>query len=384
MKPQEDIDDRRKIILVDPDPIGGRSQLVKAVAMAANPSIDVVVGGSKLAGPQPLTYSKALRESESCYTKPAILVTVTRSPLASFDATVMGGRRPSDEVDAGLRLLRGVGLNADVFFVLCAADCGPVDIFSLLLAGARGVLDASALGSRPILEYLASPSKWTDPLRHLLVGRPYERLAYFHGRVFAHTRLSRPQFQCLVGLAEMPELQIPAPPPSAAKIAAGRRSSSQAETSGKPRESRLRYDRPRKMTPVDVGRALEASLERRSQNRPWPPLGEWYRKHHDEIDEWLGFELESGAGYFEGEAGRPAADLQSFLGRVTCMDDSNRPLVPLFARYAGFPPQLIPVPGHSPPDLSGALYDGLKSARFSPSWSVAGDIHLANMKIGKP
>lgn len=114
-------------------------------------------------------------------------------------------RVPCESIMCGYEIIAQIGVPNDVYFVARDDNISGVDVMSILLSGARGIIDLESLGSTVILKTLLDATKNPVTLKkqnRLLVGRPYKRLEKLLD--MTKNRLTPNQWNLLLALAEIP------------------------------------------------------------------------------------------------------------------------------------------------------------------------------------
>jgi hypothetical protein len=141
------------------------------------------------------------------FSRSSVFVVVNEERLSELTGGKAVPRVPSQSIAYGYELMSKFGTNVDVYFVV-RRNAGGLDVISMLLSGARGVIDSEVLGSSAlisiVLKGLAEPATET----RILAGRAAQVLDSFVQLVRSKYRMAKHHFALLVALAEIPLMRL--------------------------------------------------------------------------------------------------------------------------------------------------------------------------------
>lgn len=124
---------------------------------------------------------------------------------------LLGGRLPRlpcPSIAFGYKVLDQVGRNGNVFFVM--REITGVETISLLLSGAKGIIDVEALSSRLLLrKVVESVFEEEKKLNRLIAGRAYDELEKLIQMARSKWQIAPHHWNLLLALAEVPVDEIP-------------------------------------------------------------------------------------------------------------------------------------------------------------------------------
>lgn len=136
----------------------------------------------------------------------SIFVAVTESELSTLSDGERLPRKPCDSISCGFEIINQKVGDHDLYF-LTRDNITGVDIASLLLSGARGIIDLEALGSLEVVGRVIQATHDTDKeLNRILVGDPYTKL----DRLIDLVKNQMPvgHWNLLLALAEIPRVRL--------------------------------------------------------------------------------------------------------------------------------------------------------------------------------
>jgi len=193
------------ILVVDGNPAARRCAIIReTVAELADKSGDGTWAAMKVEAMLPSKTSNVIKKIQDI--QPCIvLVVLTETKFSKLTGGKQIPRVPCDSIACGYEIIEQIGVSSDVYFVPRDDNISGVDIMSMLLSGARGVVDLETLGSGVILKTLLQATKNPDAVKkknRLLVGRPYKQLGTLLD--MTKSRLTPNQWNLLLALAEIP------------------------------------------------------------------------------------------------------------------------------------------------------------------------------------
>lgn len=328
------------LLLVDANAVARRAAVLKEAAK----ELGDVAGQEKWRNLQVIVVhpSEALeyiaRQGETLGV--VILVVIAEEGLSLLTDGQRIPRTACDSVSCGYSLLAQVGQANDVYFVARDDKITAVDTVSLLLSGARGVLEMDALGSVEVLRIILGATQESNkPLNRIVIGRPCDQLNALKEAVHARWQMALQHWKLLIALAQIPLLRFPA-------------------TGNQPTQTGIAGEMS-KWSDV-TGYMVTKSTERQL------PL----------VLEFVSEELNVGP---EEEG---AVDDRYAPGRrqLTRAQMYELPYLPMYARLLGLPSQLLPIDGIDDSNLDDQLYKGLRGLEIA-STSSAGDFPIGHITI---
>ncbi len=246
------------------------------------------------------------------------LVVVLEEELSTLTEGVRLPRIPCESISCGHSLIDWTGLENDIYFVVRTGNITGIDVMSMLLSGARGVIGEEALGVPEVQEALVRATQDRDKRLHrLAIGRPYHKLDAMIDMARDRWQIDITQWRLLLALAEIPLIRLP---------------------SGHPPKCNLLADEIGKFESV-TGPAQTSTTRRK------------LRLVFDLVRDELAF----------GDDDSPISDESSEnRGFLDHEDSFDLPYLPLYARLVGFPARILPIRGIDQLDLATLLYKGLR------------------------
>jgi hypothetical protein len=264
-------------------------------------------------------------------------------------------------------LIDELGIENDVYFV--TRSITGVDAISLLMSGARGLVEMEPLGScwamQEIIHGVREPEK---KLNRLLIGSPYHKLKSLIEMANGRWQLPESHWSLLLALAEIPLLKLPIP-----------------------NKKRQNSDQDTKETSDTTQEGIRPA---RGKNKPTQ------NQIADEIAEWV-----TVTGYsVSGSTSRKLPLLLNLIMDELDVDSSEQtqdielsgkrrmlrgeemfelPYLPTYVRLLDFPPRLLPIRGLDQSQLAARLYKGLRGIEIV-STSTHENVIVAHVTLPRP
>ena len=133
-------------------------------------------------------------------------VAVTEKELSMMSDDGGLPRMPCASIACGFEIINQKGGKHDLYF-LTRDNVTGVDIVSMLLSGARGVIDLEAVGSLEVVKCVIQATRDTDKrLKRILVGEPHTKLDRLIDIV--KNQMSVGHWTLLLALAEIPRIRL--------------------------------------------------------------------------------------------------------------------------------------------------------------------------------
>lgn len=193
------------ILLIDRNPAARRSAVIgSAIAELQE---------SEVSGVNPTVIETALPTQRDkieqflrAHALGAAFIAVNETELSTLSDGERLPRRPCESISCGFEILKQKVNEHDLYF-LTRDNVTGVDIASLLLSGARGVIDMEALGSLEVVRRIIQATRDTGKeLNRILAGDPYTKL----DRLIDLVKNQMPvgHWNLLLALAEIPRVRL--------------------------------------------------------------------------------------------------------------------------------------------------------------------------------
>ena len=194
------------ILLIDDEPIARRYAIVGEAAKEGLATNGAMIGRNidiQFLRPSQKPEITQFIKNEKPY---IALIVITEEELSLLPNEKIP-RIPCDSIAVGYELVDRVGVANDIYFVV--RDITGVDVISLLLSGARGVIDSKALGEWSTLQTLIAGISESDKrLNRILIGQPYRELKSLKEMAHGRWQLAPQHWSMLLALAEIPVLRF--------------------------------------------------------------------------------------------------------------------------------------------------------------------------------
>lgn len=253
-------------------------------------------------------------------------------------------RRVCAPVNVGYELLNQLNGIGDVYFL--AAQITGVEILSLLLSGARGVLDMGVLGSVGILRHLCDATRDIEKgMNRIAAGHSFSELDKLIQTVRVKWRMAPEHWRLLLAFGEVPVMKLPCGfPPN--QDNAARALARYEGITGYVVSKRTARKIPALLD--YVGSELD-QLNDEKQQRDNAGDENWPEDTMPESEETHSLDEDQ-------SAPNPRRWRE---GRLTPEEKADLPYLPVTIRHLGFPQRLLPIRGLDQSHLSGRLYDGI-------------------------
>ena len=140
------------------------------------------------------------------FSKSVVFVVVDEKELTTLQYRRLP-RIPCESISCGYELIRSLGRRADVYFVIRRNVSG-LDVLSMLLSGARGVVDREVLGSTDLISLTVSSLMHSDRERRIVAGHAAYVLESIIQLIKGKHGMAKRHFALLVALAEIPRQRL--------------------------------------------------------------------------------------------------------------------------------------------------------------------------------
>jgi len=140
------------------------------------------------------------------FSKSVVFVVVDEKELTTLKYRRLP-RIPCASISCGYELIRSLGRRADVYFVIRRNVSG-LDVLSMLLSGARGVVDREVLGSSDLISLTVSSLMHGDRERCIVAGHAAHVLDSIIQLIKVKHGMAKRHFALLVALAEIPRQRL--------------------------------------------------------------------------------------------------------------------------------------------------------------------------------
>lgn len=330
------------VVWVDTEPKARRASLLRQAIEESRPPHSGQTGDKVIVKLCECDSTSKTRILSLAQANPSLIfIVVSEAELAAFGTDLQ--RIPCASVRLGYELISECSTCNDIYFVIPSGRATGVDVLSLLVSGARGVVGLDALCSSQIVRALVNRygkgQRLEDPI---VAGEPMELLDHLIELVDARYK-RQAKFELLLALSEIPLARLP--------IQGSPTNTQLAEEIGKfgNKTGYYRNTNTERIIPLIVDE-VEQLLE--------SPVGSM-------ITEELPHQLRLRLGY---------------LGRVKMIDP---PYLPMYARLVyGLPSCLLPVRDTRRPEQPRVLYDTLTKIR--PNTHLLDDIPFCRIRMPEP
>jgi hypothetical protein len=140
------------------------------------------------------------------FSKSVVFVVIDENELTTLKHGRLP-RVPCESIACGYELIRSLGRRADVYFVIRRNVSG-LDVLSMLLSGARGVVDRDVLGSSELIRMTVSTLMQSERERGIVAGHAAHVLDSLIQLIKEKHRMAKRHFALLVALAEIPRRRL--------------------------------------------------------------------------------------------------------------------------------------------------------------------------------
>jgi len=140
------------------------------------------------------------------FSKSVVFVVIDENELTTLKHGRLP-RVPCESIACGYELIRSLGRRADVYFVIRRNVSG-LDVLSMLLSGARGVVDREVLGSSDLISLTVSSLMHGDRERRIVAGHAAHVLDSTIQLIKVKHGMAKRHFALLVALAEIPRRRL--------------------------------------------------------------------------------------------------------------------------------------------------------------------------------
>lgn len=276
---------------------------------------------------------------------PTLTLVVVSERDRSKPADGITGRLPCDSISLGYGLIDEAGVANDIYYVV--NDITAVETLSLLLSGARGVIQVDALGAVGLLMALVDGTTERDKrLNRKLAGRPYHELELAIDVWRRNLQIADRHWLLVLALAEIPVMRLPT-----------QRTRDIAEASSIEEKRKARKQPTQKQIALEI--SLYSSVTGFSYSGSERLLPDVLKMLEVAI-----MQIETGE-----QASYEPSSVEK-RRRLAQEEMFELPFLPVYARRAGFPSRLLPIRGINDTQLSDHLYAGISRVEIKRTRSA--------------
>ena len=268
-----------------------------------------------------------------------IFIVITENQLADLKENRLP-RVCCDSIRIGYDLIDKVGTNNDIYFVV--RDVTGADVVSMLLSGARGVIDPDFLGSSEVIKKVLDEVRTRDRrLNRLLIGRPSQTLKSLREMVVSKWQLASTHWELLLALGEIPCIRLHV-------------------NKNMPNQKGIANE-------IANWHRVTGYLVNTNTSKKIPTIMELVASEvleDDETDDWT------------------IEERQNKRRQLSGSEMLELPYLPMYARYLGFPSRLLPISGYDQSQIAIKLYSGLRGIEFvTTKYHENGDVVISNITM---
>lgn len=193
------------ILLIDQNPSARRSVVLSSAVTELNEKEN---WGANLVGVETVlpTQKDKIKQFLRNHSQGIIFVAITENDLSTLSNGNRLPRKPCDSISCAFEIIGQIGESNDLYF-LTRNNITGVDAISMLLSGARGVIDMEALGSAEVIKCVIRANRDTNKnLSRILVGDPYTKLDRLIDTIKNQVPIGH--WNLLLALAEIPRVRL--------------------------------------------------------------------------------------------------------------------------------------------------------------------------------